>query len=125
WDLVRIVRLAGVAVAEHVDGVTLVPRGVRAEVTCERLQVSAGAVQEDHRLTGAGLQRPGRHTAGVHSGDAEVGTGRPGQLRPDGLGKRHIRSSSGQRCWLIRWIWVLLRASSLRSTTTSAGTARK
>jgi hypothetical protein len=88
-DLVRVVRLAGVAVAEHVDRVAGVPPGVRAEVAGERLQMAAGAVQEDHRFTGTGLQRAGRDAAGVDGGDPVVDAG---QLGPDGLGQGHIGS---------------------------------
>jgi hypothetical protein len=102
-DLVRVVRLAGVAVAEHVDGVAGVPRRVDADVADERLQVPTGPVQEDHRLASARLERPGRYPAGVHCGHSKVGAD---QLGPD----RH-RSLP----WLIRCTCVLLLASALRS----------
>jgi len=67
--------------AEHVDRVNPVRLGVRCNIACKCLEVSAGAVQEDHGLvTGSCLQRARGHTAGVDGRQLEI---EPGKFVPD------------------------------------------
>ena len=71
-DLVVVVRLVGVAVAEQIDGVAAEPGlDVGDDVAGERLEVAARAVEEQHVLAVAGDQRPCADAVHVDALDAE------------------------------------------------------
>ena len=79
-DLVVVVRLVGVAVAEQIDGVAAEPGlDVGDDVARERLEVAARPVEEQHVLALAGHQRPRADAVHVDALDAE----RDRQVGPD------------------------------------------
>ena len=85
-DLVVVVGLVGVAVAEQVDGVAAEPGlDMGDDVARERLEVTARPVEEQHVRTGAGDQCPCSDSANVYL----LETVRSSEIGPDG----HVVSS--------------------------------
>ena len=91
-QLVVVVGLARVAVAEHVDRVTAEPgANVRNDVAAERLEVAARAVEEQHVLAFAGHERARLDTSRVDALDAERDRQ---QIGPDGHDSSPFRGAS-------------------------------
>src|SRR3546814_2668243 len=76
-DLVRLVRLVGISMAQGVDRVdSITGADMRHDIARECFQMSAGAVQRDDILALAGNQRPRARSASVDIVEPEGNAGK-------------------------------------------------
>jgi hypothetical protein len=84
-DVVIERRLAGIAMADHIDGVDMEMFGVRLDVAHIGFEMAAGAVQQQQRvvLVVSRLETAGWHAGGVDPADAvfDIGNFRPQRHR--------------------------------------------